>query len=77
MIWPQKLDWFSSRTEFCNSQSSVLLVSPECARGYNNECTHESFFPVVRTSQIIYRNNIPFLIVQLMTFAEALAAKKS
>ena len=61
---PKKLDRFNSRTEFCNSQGWVLLVSPECAHGCNNEYIHESFFPVVRTSQIVCRNNIPFLIAQ-------------
>ena len=45
-------------------RGSVLLVSPEYAHGCNNECTRGSFFPVIRTSQIVYRNNIPFLIVQ-------------
>lgn len=47
-----------------NRQDSAILVSPECAHGCNNEYIHESFFPVVRTFQIVCRNNIPFLISQ-------------
>ncbi|PRI36292.1 hypothetical protein BV006_01470 [Haemophilus influenzae] len=38
----------------------VLLVSPERAYGCNNKCTHESYFLVVRTFQIVCRNNIVF-----------------
>ena len=41
---PKKLDLFNSRTEFCNSQGSVLLISPEYAHGCNSECTRGLFF---------------------------------
>ncbi|KIS35238.1 hypothetical protein NTHI1209_00842 [Haemophilus influenzae] len=47
LTFSKKLDLFSSRAELCHSQDSAILVSPECAHGCNNECTHELFFPVV------------------------------
>ncbi len=46
-----------------------VLKDRICGHGCNNECTHVSFFSAVRTFQIVYHNNIPFLTIQKISIA--------